>query len=130
MGKRVHDDETRFDLCLSDDADFFSALREKLLLEKQIGLEYINFHLRLPPRYLNSGGECVITGLSLTMHCDLSCREIDEVRTDCRYRDDPAYHRLVAGRIERIQALCFELGLNCYFETHMNMISVSPLAGL
>lgn len=98
MGKRVHEDGSRFDLCLSDDADFFPALREKLLLEKQIGLEYIDFHLRLPPRYLNSGGE---------------------------YRDDAAYHRLIAGRIERIQSLCFELGLNCYFETHMNMISVS-----
>lgn len=61
MGKRVHDDGTRFDLCLSDDTDFFQALRDKLLLEKQIGLEYINFHLRLPPRYLNSGGECVFT---------------------------------------------------------------------
>ena len=31
----------------------------------------------------------------------------------------------MAGRIERIQEICFELGLNCYFETHMNMISVS-----
>lgn len=66
MGKRVHDDGTRFDLCFADDADFFQALREKLVLEKQIGLEYINFHLRLPPRYLNSGGECV--------HAERPCR--------------------------------------------------------
>ena len=73
--------------------------REKLLLEKQIGLEYIDFHIRLPPRYLNSGGE---------------------------YRNDRAYHRLCAERIERIQSVCFELGLNCYFETHMNMISEDP----
>ena len=42
------------------------------------------------------------------------------------YRDDRAYHRLCAERIERIQSLCFELGLNCYFETHMNMISEDP----
>jgi hypothetical protein len=67
MGKRVHDDGTRFDLCLSDDPDFFQALREKLLLEKQIGLEYIDFHLRLPPRYLNSGGECVFVANLLVM---------------------------------------------------------------
>ena len=75
MGKRVHDDGTRFDLCLADDADFFQALREKLLLERQIGLEYINFHLRLPPRYLNSGGECVQlckASLSVTHNRDIS----------------------------------------------------------
>ena len=86
------------DLDLTE-SDFYPALREKLLYEKEIGLEYINFHIRLPPKYLNSGGE---------------------------YRDDAAYHRLCAQRIERIQSLCFELGLNCYFETHMNMISEDP----
>ena len=131
MGKRTHDDGTRFvrppllpppnpfphptcakpvanpaglkNFCGQDldltESDFYPALREKLLYEKEIGLEYINFHIRLPPKYLNSGGE---------------------------YRDDAAYHRLCAQRIERIQSLCFELGLNCYFETHMNMISEDP----
>ena len=87
MGMRTHEDGTRFDLDLNDN-DFFGALREKLQHEVEIGLEYIDFHIRLPPRYLNSGGE---------------------------YREDYAYHRVTAERIKRIQEICFELGLNCYF---------------
>ena len=84
---------------VAPESDFFEALRAKILLDKTAGLQYINFHIRLPLKYLHTGGE---------------------------YRDDAAYHRLTAGRLERIQQLCFELGMNCYFETHMNMISEDP----
>ena len=34
--------------------------------------------------------------------------------------------RQTAERLRRIQQICFELGVNCYFETHMNMISEDP----
>ena len=56
----------RFDLDLND-ADFYEALREKVRLDKSAGLQYMNFHIRLPLRYLHTGGE---------------------------YREDRAYHRL------------------------------------
>lgn len=84
---------------LNDD-DFYPALRAKLTLEKEIGLQYINFHIRLPPHHLHAGGE---------------------------YREDGAYHRVTGERLVRIQEICFEAGLNCYFETHMNMISEDPV---
>lgn len=41
----------------------------------------------------------------------------------CRYRNDDAYLTLCARRIEQLQALCFELGLNCYVETHIDRLS-------
>jgi len=99
MGKRVHADGLRFDLDFND-SDFWPAMREKISRDRDMGHEYINFHIRLPPHYMHTGGE---------------------------YREDKAYVELVAGRLAKLQALCFELGVNCYFETHMNMVSEDPM---
>lgn len=61
-------------------------------LDKQIGSEYITFQLSLPARHLHAGGE---------------------------YRDDRPFIQQTADRIAQLQAMCFEEGLNCYIETHV-----------
>lgn len=102
MGKRVHaytaSGGPRFDLDVND-PDFDAAFREKVRRDGDMGNGYINVHLRLPPRYLFTGGE---------------------------YRDDEQFCRTAATRLERIVRICHEEGLNCYIETHMNMVSEDP----
>eukprot|EP00937_MAST-01D_sp_MAST-1D-sp2_P005466 g5466.t1 len=108
MRKRVHADGSAFDLDVSSEGEgegesggFYGALRQKLLREREIGLEYVDVHLRLPRRYVGTGGE---------------------------YRGDGAYIARTARRVARIQRVCHELGLNVYFETHVNMVSEDPEA--
>eukprot|EP01052_Picozoa_sp_SAG31_P011587 SAG31_NODE_658_length_13104_cov_4.409919_18_plen_98_part_00 len=75
-----------------NDNQFWSTLRERMLLDKAVGCEYVTFQINLPPQYLNTGG---------------------------MYRDDTAYLRRVANDIARLQGVCFDVGLNFYVETHM-----------
>ena len=62
----------------------------------------LGFGIRwLPPKYLNTGGA---------------------------YRRDEAYIDCVAKRIEDLHAACWEQGMNCYIETHVDRISEDPEA--
>ena len=45
------------------------------------------------------------------------------MNTGGEYRKDEAYLNQCAQRIEQLQGLCFELGLNCYVETHIDRLS-------
>ena len=62
------------------------TLRAALQADVEMGCHYANFQIFLPPRHLNTGGE---------------------------YRNDEAYLSRCAEGIAELQALCFELGLNC-----------------
>ena len=75
---------------------YWNDLREALQADVAIGCHYASFQIFLPPRHMNTGGE---------------------------YRNDDAYLTLCARRIEQLQSLCFELGLNCYVETHIDRLS-------
>ena len=75
---------------------FYADLKQKMRRDQRIGSEYCTFQVCLPPRYLNTGGE---------------------------YRSDPAFLGLCVARMARIQALGNGLGLNVYFETHVDRIS-------
>lgn len=79
-----------------NDPGFWQTLRERIVLDKQVGAEYVTFQINLPPQYLNTGG---------------------------MYRDDHEYLRRVANDIVRLQGTCFSLGINFYVETHMDRIS-------
>eukprot|EP01046_Picozoa_sp_COSAG06_P040769 COSAG06_NODE_4969_length_3822_cov_2.028464_2_plen_482_part_00 len=79
-----------------NDAGFWQTLRERLRYDAECGCEYVTFQINLPPQYLNTGG---------------------------MYRDDDAYLRRVAQDIARLQAACFEQGMNFYVETHMDRLT-------
>eukprot|EP01046_Picozoa_sp_COSAG06_P036837 COSAG06_NODE_4101_length_4573_cov_2.309119_1_plen_491_part_00 len=75
---------------------YWQDLRAALSADVEIGAHYASFQIFLPPQYMNTGGE---------------------------YRNDDAYLTLCARRIEQLQSLCFELGLNFYVETHIDRLS-------
>eukprot|EP00747_Dinoflagellata_sp_TGD_P125174 gnl/TRDRNA2_/TRDRNA2_174119_c0_seq3.p1 gnl/TRDRNA2_/TRDRNA2_174119_c0~~gnl/TRDRNA2_/TRDRNA2_174119_c0_seq3.p1 ORF type:complete len:394 (+),score=50.88 gnl/TRDRNA2_/TRDRNA2_174119_c0_seq3:51-1232(+) len=81
--------------------DFWENLRKVLELEKSIGSEYVTFQVRLPPEMNSTGGT---------------------------YRRNEEYLKLSALRIERLQKVCFSLGMNFYVETHIERISEDPEA--
>ena len=91
--------EGQFDAVLGHEYRAVKEACAALQADVEMGCHYANFQIFLPPRHLNTGGE---------------------------YRNDEAYLSRCAEGIAELQALCFELGLNCYFETHMNMISEDP----
>ena len=76
------------------DPQLDQKLEAALILDKAIGCEYATLQFNLPPHYENTGGQ---------------------------YRDDAAFIALCAARVQRIQRLCFALGLNFYLETHIGV---------
>ena len=74
-------------------------MREQIKLTKMMGGGYVTFQMWLPPRYLNTGGS---------------------------YRRDEEYLGLVARRIEDLCAACWEQGMNCYIETHVDRVTEDP----
>jgi len=84
-----------FDLCLRD-AHFKEKMRKQIRADKNAGCEYITYQIFLPDNYLNTGGA---------------------------YRDDDKFIALSAKRCNLLQELCFEEGLNCYVETHVDRIT-------
>ena len=89
-----------FDLDMAD-PDFLNALEAKLRADRLAGSEYCTFQVCLPKKYLNTGGS---------------------------YRGDVNYYAKTAARMQAIQKVCHRLGLNCYFETHVDRISEDPVA--
>ena len=71
-------------------------VEEKLRLERDIGSQYVTWQIDLPSRLKNTGGA---------------------------YRNDEAYLRLCAERIQRLQEIAFRLGMNFYVETHIDRVS-------
>lgn len=75
---------------------YWATIRRALEDDVELGCVYATFQLFLPPRHMNTGGE---------------------------YRNDETYLSLCAERIAKLQALCHELGLNAYVETHIDRLS-------
>lgn len=76
-------------------------LKEEARLTKMMGGQYLTFQIWLPEKYQGTAGE---------------------------YRNDPAYLSLCAQRINDLQQACWEEGMNCYIETHVQRISEDPEA--
>ncbi len=76
-------------------------MRREIGLTKAMGGKYVTFQMWLPPKYLNTGGS---------------------------YRRDDDYLDLVARRIEDLHAACWEQGMNCYIETHVDRVTEDPEA--
>lgn len=66
-----------------------------MTLDKRIGSDYVTFQIDLPERYLNTSGE---------------------------WRDDTKYLALVTDRLLRVRDLCWQHGLNAYFEVHIERV--------
>lgn len=98
VGRRMHEDGTRYDLDFQD-PDFWQEMGRRMDNDKAIGSEYITFQISLPAQYLNTGGE---------------------------YREDEAYIKRVAYDIAWLQRMCFDRGMNFYVETHMDRLSEDP----
>eukprot|EP00747_Dinoflagellata_sp_TGD_P063006 gnl/TRDRNA2_/TRDRNA2_153271_c0_seq4.p1 gnl/TRDRNA2_/TRDRNA2_153271_c0~~gnl/TRDRNA2_/TRDRNA2_153271_c0_seq4.p1 ORF type:complete len:330 (+),score=65.97 gnl/TRDRNA2_/TRDRNA2_153271_c0_seq4:1237-2226(+) len=81
--------------------DFWDNLKRDLKLQKSLGSEYATFQIGLPPELSGTGGA---------------------------YRSNEEYLKLTALRVERLQKMCFSLGLNFYVETHVDRISEDPEA--
>ena len=79
-----------------DDSDFLETHRKVLLRNKSVGHEYATYQIHLPGRYKNSGGD---------------------------YRDDDAFLRLCASRINALHRVCEDVGMNFYVETHVDRIT-------
>ena len=80
---------------------FEERLRLQLLDDKKIGVGYATFQVHLPERWMNTGGE---------------------------YRQDTQYLHRVAKHIMRLQAVCFDCGVNFYIESHVDRVSEDPEA--
>eukprot|EP00929_Paragymnodinium_shiwhaense_P089388 TRINITY_DN49543_c0_g1_i1.p1 TRINITY_DN49543_c0_g1~~TRINITY_DN49543_c0_g1_i1.p1 ORF type:complete len:398 (+),score=62.42 TRINITY_DN49543_c0_g1_i1:147-1340(+) len=80
---------------------FFEALRRCLELQKRIGVQYVTFQIDLQDRFKGTGGA---------------------------YRNDEEYLRLTAARVQAMQRVCHEAGVNFYVETHIDRISEDPEA--
>eukprot|EP00947_MAST-08B_sp_MAST-8B-sp1_P003372 g3372.t1 len=52
----------------------------------------------------------------------------DYARTGGEYRNDDAYLAQCAERIDSLQRLCWDEGVNCYVETHVDRITEDPEA--
>jgi len=79
-----------------DQSGWRDELRANFAHDKAMGCGYATFQVFLPERHLNTGGA---------------------------YRRDKAYLQQCADRIGVIQRLCWEEGLNCYIETHIERIT-------
>jgi hypothetical protein len=108
-----------------NDPDFFSALRERLILDRSVGAEYVTFQINLPPQYLNTGGMYRDGKRDHSARFDLSARfaHVCIVSVILWAVADHAYLRRIANDIALLQGVCFDLGLNFYVETHMDRVS-------
>ena len=81
--------------------DQLESLKEETRLTKLMGGEYVTFQLWLKDKYLNSSEN---------------------------YNQDEEYLENCAERIEDLQQMCWNQGMNCYIETHIQRISEDPVA--
>jgi hypothetical protein len=77
------------------DVDLWKRLARRMVLDKRIGSDYVTFQIDLPEKYLNTNGE---------------------------WRDDAEYLALVTDRLLRVRDLCWQHGLNAYFEVHIERV--------
>jgi sugar phosphate isomerase/epimerase len=75
--------------------------QEEARLTKLMGGEYLTFQIWLPEKYQGTAGE---------------------------YRMDEEFLNQCASRISDLQQACWNEGLNCYIETHVQRISEDPQA--
>jgi sugar phosphate isomerase/epimerase len=76
--------------------------------------------MRAQARYVKAmGGRYVTFQMWITPECQ---------GTAGAYRNDDAYLDKCARRIEDLHDVCWDLGLNCYIETHVQRISEDPEA--
>jgi len=90
-----------FDYPGMDWTEQVKALKEEARLTKLMGGQYLTFQIWLPEKYQGTAGE---------------------------YRNDSAYLSMCAQRINDLQQACWEEGMNCYIETHVQRISEDPEA--
>ena len=90
-----------FDYPGMDWTEQVKGLKEEARLTKLMGGQYLTFQIWLPEKYQGTAGE---------------------------YRNDSAYLSLCAQRINDLQQACWEEGMNCYIETHVQRISEDPEA--
>jgi sugar phosphate isomerase/epimerase len=89
-----------WDLDFSDE-NFYQKMEEKLTADRTAGAEYVTYQIGLPPKYMNTGGA---------------------------YRGDTEYYDLTVDRLHKLRTLANNVGLNIYFETHIERISEDPIA--
>ena len=82
-------------------ADELLQLAEEVRLTKLMGGSYVTFQMWLAPKYMDTAGS---------------------------YRKDSDYLAYCAKRIEDLQHICWNQGMNCYIETHVGRISEDPQA--
>ena len=94
---------------------------QALLDDVELGCRYATFQIFLPPRHMNTGTHSsAATAAAAAAAASISVR-LDP--TGGEYRNDEQYLTLCAQRIEKLQNLCWEVGLNCYVETHIDRLS-------
>jgi len=82
------------------DADFLDKLSRRMVLDRKMGAGYVNFQVYLPPRYM---------------------------QTPLAWRDDEHYLYATVERSLQLQGLCWQHGLNAYFETHIDRWGEDPV---
>lgn len=103
LGATYHIMDGREDVAGAPDfshSDFAEKLSRRMVLDKRLGAGYVNFQVFLPPRYL---------------------------QTPLAWRDDKEYLQKTLQRCLLLRDLCWQHGLNAYFETHIDRVSEDPV---
>jgi len=79
-----------------NDQNFAANLAKDIQLAQLMGAQYVTFQIWLSPEYIGTGGA---------------------------YRRDENFLKQRAAVIDECHRLCYEYGLNCYIETHVDRVS-------